>query len=319
LKQPADQRRLAVIDLGSTSFHLLVADLSVEGGLERVDRETEQLRLGAVIENPEGIPAEVFDRALATAAGLRATAEALGAEEILPVGTAALREAANGGELCLQLAEVLGQPVRLLSGEEEARVIFAAFQRRLPLPGGPTLGADLGGGSLELAIGDEDGIGFECTLRLGAARLHRELVATDPMSRREIHDVCERVRETLAPHRTDLLRMPPRIAVATGGSARALGHLDLGLHGRPPVASVNGLELRQGELRQLTEILVHTTHDERLGLAGIRERKADLMPTAALILLVLTEELGLDGFTLCDWGLREGILLDAFGDPSHFG
>ncbi len=306
---PDEVHRIGVLDLGSTSFHLLVADATPSGHIRPVDRERVQLRLGAVIATRDAIPGEVFDRAVRTAETLRAEADALGTETLIPVGTAALREATNGEALARALGDAIGAPIRLLSGAEEARTIFRAFQRRVLLPHDPVLGVDLGGGSLELVVGDEDAVRFEATLRLGAARLHSQLVATDPMRKRELRAVAERVHEHLDPLRESLLERPPRAAVATGGSARALGQLALGLRGRPPASHVNELELSLAELREISEILIHSTYEERLALPGIRRRRADLLPTAALILLVLAEALALDAYTLCDWGLREGVIL----------
>ncbi len=308
-------RRLAVLDLGSTSFHLLVADVTPSGHLRPLDREKVELRLGAVIASDGSVPEEVVRRATQTARSLRGTAERLGVEELFPVGTSALREAVNGRELCARLAGALGCPIRLLAGETEARTVFGAFRRRVWLPDGPVLGADLGGGSLELVVGDRHGheIRFETTLPLGAARLHRELVHSDPLAPRELRAIMERAYDAFAGIRSSIRSLRPRLAVATGGSARALGALALAFRTERNPPPLNGLTIPLDELRQLNEILVCASHDERLALPGIQRRRADLLPTASLILTTLAEVLDLDGFTLCDWGLREGILLEEVG------
>ena len=305
--------RLAVLDLGSTSFHLLVADVTRAGRLTPLARERRMLRLGAVIASGREIPRDIAKVVLATASELAATARATGAERILPVGTAALRDALNGPELAARIGEEVGAPVRTLSGEEEARLIFAAFQRRVLLPPHAALGVDLGGGSLELAVGDEHGLPFEATFPLGATRLHGEIVTKDPMRRREAREIVDRVTEYVAPLRAEVQRLRPELAVAAGGTARALGHLAVGIRSLRPVASVNQLRLPLDELRSLAEMLVRANHDERLQLPGIRRRRADLLPTGALVLVALAEALELDGYTLCDWGLREGALLEAVG------
>ncbi len=305
-----ESRRLGVLDLGSTSFHLLVADVNPAGHLVPVDREREQLRLGAVMAHDDEIPQELFELAVDTARSLRTTAEALGTEELFVVGTSALREASNGPLLAEALAGAVGGPVRILSGLEEARIIFGALRRRVLLPRAAVLGADLGGGSLELIVARDRDVQLETTLPLGAARLHGEIVHSDPMRNRELRAVCERADQVLAPWVEPIRAAGPRLAVATGGSARALGHLAIGLRGLDPTSSVNELQLSLAELRQLNEILVRATHDERVALPGIRRRRADLLPTAALIFTILAETLGIEGFTLCDWGLREGILLE---------
>lgn len=308
-----EPRRLSVLDLGSTSFHLLVADLTPAGDLRPIDREREQLRLGALIATGDRIPDDVFERAVATARSLRETAERLGAEELLPVGTSALREATNGQALQVALSDAIGRPVRMLSGVEEARLVYGAARLRVMLPPGPVLAADLGGGSLELVVAERERIHVAHTLRLGAARLHGELVACDPMRRREMRAITERAAESLRGVGDAVAAHPPVAGLATGGSARALGHLAIGMRGLGATSGVNGVELRLDELRQLSEVLVHASHDERLALPGIRRSRADLLPTAALILLTLAEVTGLAAYTLCDWGLREGVLLERVG------
>ncbi len=313
-----ETRRLAVLDMGSTSFHLLVADVARSGHLRTIDRERRMLRLGAEVASHGHIPDDVCVRAVSTAKALRRTAELLGAEEILPVATAALRDADNGEALARRLGKALGSPIRMLSGEEEARVIFQAFRRRVSLPAdASTLGIDLGGGSLEFALGDRVDVDWERTLPLGVARLHRALVRQDPMRRKDARRVCEHVRESLLPLEPIVRKAAPRRVVLAGGTARALGDLARGFRGLRPVRSVNELELPLDELRGLAEVLVVSSHEERVRMPGIRRRRADLLPTGALILVTLAETFGVDGYTLTDWGLREGILLDAATEPAR--
>ena len=308
-----ESERLAVVDLGSTSFHMLVADVTSAGGLVPVARGRAMLELGGWLATGRHIPPHAQSEALRAAERLRRRASALGVTRLLPVGTAALREASNGAELRRQLGEVLEAPVRLLSGAEEARLMFAAFRRRVLLPAGPVLGADLGGGSLELALGDLHRIRREWTLRLGAARLRAELANADPLSPRAVRAIRERVRELVAPVAPALLANPPELAVAAGGSARALGRLVVGLRGMRPARSINQLFVPSAELRAISRQLVAMPRAERLRLPGMKRRRIDLLPVGALVLATLAEALELEGYTLTDWGLREGVLLEAVG------
>jgi exopolyphosphatase/guanosine-5'-triphosphate,3'-diphosphate pyrophosphatase len=305
-----DSELFAVLDLGSTSFHLLVAEATRPGRITPVLSERVMLRLGAMIATGNRIPEEVCERAVETARALGRTARRAGVRRLLPVGTAALREAENGPELAERLGEALGVPVRLVGGEEEARLIFAAFRRRVLLPRGCVLGADLGGGSLELAIGDEHDVLWEATLRLGVARLHGEIGASDPLRRRDLTHVRERVRDALAPHRAEIAERNPHTCVATGGTARALAWLALEGRRLGPTETMNQVVIPVDELRELTATLVSARPEERLRMPGMRKRRADLLPIGSLVFTAMAEELGLDGFTLSDWGLREGVILD---------
>jgi len=306
--------RAAVLDLGSTSFNLLIADVAHDGGIARVVREKVMLRLGAVIADEGCIPDPVCDRAGSVAREFAEIARGEEVDRLFAVATAALRSATNGQSAAQRIGAALGHPIRILSGEEEARTIFRAFQSRLELGAERVLGLDLGGGSLELALGSGVEIEGEVTTNLGAVRLHRELVPNDPMKKSELRAIRERVSDELEPHLGLLSPGAGRPAIATGGTARALARLVAGrTKGRAPrERRAAGLcdEISRDELRQLCRLLVRSSHAERLGMRGIRKARADLLPVGAVILETVADRLDLTGYRICDWGLREGILID---------
>jgi len=304
--------RAAALDLGSTSFNLLIADVSRDGAITPVIREKVMLRLGAVIANGGRIPREVASIALETARLLHDVAEQEKVEHLIPVATAVLRDARNGRKVATAIGGALGTPIRILSGEEEARAIFRAFVRRIELGEKRVLGLDLGGGSLELAVGRGDVIEHEVSLPLGAVRLHAELVHDDPMGRSHVKAIRARVREELAPMRDRLAKLEPvEHAVATGGTVRALARVEREQSATHVAGSDPATHLTRSCLEQLEKMLRASSHEERLRMRGMKKARADLVPTGAIILATVADELALDGFTVCDWGLREGILLQA--------
>lgn len=309
-EEEPEEARLAVLDLGSTSFHLLVAEVGADGSITKVVSEREMLRLGSVIASDRVIPDDVFRRAVETARALRKTAVKARAEQLFPVATAALRDARNGEDLAREIGRALDNPVRVLSGAEEARIIFSALRRRVSLPPGGALAVDLGGGSLELAVGDAGRVDFEATLPLGVARLYGELVRSDPLAPAEVEAVRARVREALARVKPDLQRFGPRACVATGGTVCALARLVTARRGLRPSSSINELFVPVPELRGLGEELRRLDHAARLRLPAMARHRADLLPVGALVLTALAEALELEGFTVSDWGLREGVIAE---------
>lgn len=303
--------RAAALDLGSTSFNLLIADVRPDGAITPVIREKMMLRLGAVIANGGRIPKEVAKVATQTARELADLARREKVEHVLPVATAALREARNGAKIAEALGKALGEPVRILSGEEEARLIFRAFGRRLNLGDAPVLGLDLGGGSLELAVGNGSSVDYETSLPLGAVRMNTTHVHHDPMAEDEAGAIRDRVRSALEPQRKALRSREPVRAIAAGGTVRALARIAEERRSRREATENVAPHLPLAELQRLEAELVASTHEERLEIRGMRKRRADLVATGAIILTTLAEELLLDAFTVCDWGLREGLLLDA--------
>jgi exopolyphosphatase/guanosine-5'-triphosphate,3'-diphosphate pyrophosphatase len=265
----------AVADLGSTSS-TIVADATPDGHLsDRAGaRELGSGRRSAPMAIP---PRRVSARS--TPRNGRAARRA-GAEELLAIATAALRDARNGRKLAEQLGRALETDVRILSGQEEARLIFSAFRRRVGLGDEPALGLDLGGGSLELAVGNASHLRFEETLRLGVARLHGELQPSDPMTGSEARELRERVESLLAPHVDHILSLQPARCIAAGGTARALGRLLL----EEEDGAIRGLLVSADELEKLAQKLRRSTHAERIDMVGIDARRADLLPTGAIIL-----------------------------------
>jgi exopolyphosphatase/guanosine-5'-triphosphate,3'-diphosphate pyrophosphatase len=302
--------RFGVLDLGSTSFHLLVADATADGDVRRVLRERVMLRLGASLAGCDEVPPEICERAVDTARVLGQSARRAHADILLPVATAALRDARNGAAVATRIGEAVGVPTRILSGVEEARLTFGAFRRKLKIGSRLALGLDLGGGSLQLITGDQSEVRFENTLPLGAARMHAELVRSDPMTRDERRAIRARVREHLAEYRDGLRRWQPSPAIATGGSMRAIARLAIAERGRS-ITEVHGTELDADTLRRLARTLAASSQEERLAMPGMRRQRADLVPTGALILRTVVEELDLPALTVSDWGLREGVILEA--------
>ncbi len=309
--EDGDRERLAVLDLGSTSFRLVAFEATRAGRLTRVVNERIMLRLGAAIALDGRIPEATCDEAVATARRLGELARDAGATRLLPVGTAALRDAENGAQLAGRIGEALGAKVRVVSGEEEARLLFLAFRRRVLLPRSNALGVDLGGGSLELVVGDARRIHWEATLRIGVTRLHRELVTSDPMRKRDARRIRERLAEALEPHRDRIEALAPEMCIAAGGTARAFARLAVARRGLRASGSIDHVEIPVEELAQLTRELVRSDHDERLAFPGIRKNRADLLPAGGLVLTALAEALGIEAYTVCDWGLREGVVLEA--------
>ncbi len=302
--------RFGVLDLGSTSFHMLVADATADGDVRRVLRERVMLRLGATVADGGRVPDDVCDRAVETARLLGQSARNAHVDLLIPVATAALRDASNGEDVARRIGEAIGVPTRILSGAEEARLTFAAFRRKLKIGSRLALGLDLGGGSLELITGDDTEVRFETTLPLGAARLHAELVHADPMTRDEKRAVRARVRERLDEYREALVRWAPRPAIATGGTMRALARLLAAEAGRD-LTEIHGTVISAEQFRELARGLVRSSQSERLAMPGMRRQRADLVPTGALVLRTVVEELELPSITVSDWGLREGVILEA--------
>jgi exopolyphosphatase / guanosine-5'-triphosphate,3'-diphosphate pyrophosphatase len=303
--------RCSVLDLGSNSFHVLVADLDGTT-LVPVAREREMLHLGRAVARHGRVPEDDVVRAETAVTHLTASAVGSGTEEHLAVATSAIRDAANGAEVLERLSLAAGTPVRTLSGDEEARLAYLGVRASVAVAEQRLLVLDLGGGSLELAVGTDGQVTWATSLPLGVSRLSA-LVDGDPIRKREVKALIRRVDDELAPLRDELTAMGIVDTVAVGGTVRALARVIAAEDAVWLPATLNQLRLTTDELARVRDELTRLDLDGRLALPGMKERRADHLHVAAVILGRVLERLGIDRFTVSDWGLREGLLLDAHG------
>jgi len=310
--------RVAALDLGSNSFHLLVADAS-PGGLETVVRAKEMLRLGSVVAAQGRLGDAAIEGATRAAAGLVQVARAHGADRLTVCGTDVLRRAPDGPRLAQAVGAVAGVEVRILTGEEEAGLIFEAVTARMGLGDEPVLAADLGGGSLELMVGGGAGLSWACSLPLGVARLTAEEVGDDPPSAADVRRLRAAVMRRLEPHLLPIRQRAPVRAVGTSGTLLTLIGLaaaDRRSGGRgegatPALPGEQGVA-HLSQLARLQRRLVSLDHAGRQALPGVDPRRADLLPAGAVCCVTLLECAGLDSITGCDWSLREGMILRTY-------
>lgn len=307
--------RIAALDLGSNSFHLLVADVRADGGIEPVVRDKEMLRLGSQVA-ATGMVGEAATRsAVEVVARFAALAESLDADRVVACGTAALRDARDSRRVIGRIEDRTGITARVISGEEEARLIFTAVQASVVIDPAPALALDLGGGSLELMIGGPGGLQWSASVGLGVGRLTAELVRSDPPSTGDRRRLVRRVESELAPFREAITGFAPAAAIGSSGTIGALIRLTASRRGPTPV-SVNQLTVDLDDLRELeAELLAHDSAS-RMTMPGVDARRADLLPAGIVTLVAIMELAGVDRLTGSDWALREGMVLEAAGAPA---
>jgi exopolyphosphatase / guanosine-5'-triphosphate,3'-diphosphate pyrophosphatase len=309
--------RIAAMDLGSNSFHLLVADAHPDGSFEAVVRDKEMLRLGSAVAATGEIGEAGADAAIEVIRRFRAMAESQGCDEIVVCATAAFREARDSLFVVDQIEAETGVKVRVINGREESRLIFDAVRTSVVIEPGPALAMDLGGGSLELMIGDARGMKWCSSLKLGVARLTAELVRNDPLTGGDCRRITSAVQKALSQPLSVINRYRPRMAVASSGTLCTLIRLAAARRGGPLPPTVNQLSVTAGELESLTGYLLGMTSAARASIPGVDARRADLLPAGALIATTILDLTGMTELVGCEWALREGMVLDAIGHRSR--
>lgn len=304
--------RIAALDLGSNSFHLLVADAHPDGSFDRLFREKEMLRLGDVVARHGRLTEEACDLAVAAVRRFRSLAEGAGAEEFVACATSAIREAENGADLVDRLAAETGVHVRVISGIEEAGLIFRAVQASVMIDPGPALCLDLGGGSLELMVGDAGGLAWATSVKLGVARLTAELVRGDPaepLGSGDLRRLRKRIEAVLAPLAEAVTPFRPAMLVGTSGTLCDLARMAVADESGAVPISINQHHVSRRAVEELHELVASLPLSGRRRLPGLDARRAELSPAGSLLAVVAFELFGFDELVVGTWALREGMVL----------
>ena len=302
--------RLAAIDLGSNSIHMVIVEVSASGAFVVKDREKQMVRLGASTLARRRLPAEAMRRGLAALREFRRLADTHGVDKLIAVATSAIREAVNGEDFLEQVGREIGVWPLAISGEEEARLIYLAALHSVHLEGKRTLVVDLGGGSVELALGSGRRLEWVASEKLGVLRMTERFVRTDPLSGKDEARLARRVEETLEPQARRIRETGFEVAVGTSGTILALGALAHEMENGSRPESLHHLTVTASALRAVRKRLVSLDIRARLRLPGLDEDRADIVVAGSVILDTVLERLGVERLVLCEWALREGILLD---------
>jgi len=312
--------RIAALDLGTNSFHLLIADVQPDGHFEALAREKAMIRLGDVVARKGRITHGAADVAVQTVRHFKLLADAAGATEIHACATSAIRQAANGDAVVDRIEAETGVAVEVISGRREGELIFGAIRASVLLDPAPALCFDLGGGSLEVMVGDATGLRYSASVNLGVGRLTADLVSSDPLSKDERRDLQQHVTRTLAPVAADVAPLVPKLVVGSSGTLLDLAHMIAARRSADVPVSLNQLRFTRDEFLGLHKQILTADADERLRMEGLEARRVDLIPAGSIVLATAMELFGFDEMTVSEWALREGIVLDVIGhhDPDDW-
>lgn len=305
--------RVAALDLGSNSFHLLVAEAHAGGTFEPLLAEKEMLRLGDLVGRHGRIPEEAAAAAVAVVRRFRRLAEAVGAQEIVACGTSALRRAANGGEVVDRIEAEAGVPVEVISGTREAELIFRAVRAGVLLEPSPALCIDLGGGSVEIMVGDAAGLRYAASENLGVGTLTAAFVGSDPLSKHDRRNLRAHITEVLGPVADAVRAFEPKMVVGSSGTLEDIARMVAAHRDTEVPRSINQFTFSRREFRRVHDAVLAATAAERLRFDGLETRRVDLIPAGVVFLATAMDLFDFDEMTISEWALREGILLEAIG------
>jgi exopolyphosphatase/guanosine-5'-triphosphate,3'-diphosphate pyrophosphatase len=296
--------RLGVLDVGSNTVHLQVVDASPGARPNPNINYKEEVRLAEYLSADGFLSAE--GTRLLREAIRRSLNEAkkVETEELLPFATSALREAKNGPEIIAKINEDFQIDLQVLSGEDEAKITFLAARRWYGWSSGRLLMVDIGGGSLELAVGVNEVPDVAVSLPLGASRLTKDHLDGDPFSKKSIRNLRDHIEANLAEILPTLLtHQETDRAIATSKTLRTLARLC------GDWIDGNGKKLRIDSLRKITPKLADMTQEQRSELPGVSVTRAKQITAGAFVAESVMRSLDIDELEICPWALREGIIL----------
>ena len=300
--------RIAAIDVGSNSVHMIVCRIRPDLSFEVIDRERDMIRVGAGTLADRCLPQANIDAALQTLAKYRRLAESHGVDEIMAVATSAVREAVNGADFISAAHREVGLHIRVISGTEEARLIHLAAAYAIGTGRRAAVVIDMGGGSTEITLGTSARVELGRSFKLGAIRLTERFAKSDPLSPSDERRLVRYIRRETRAYLATIGARRVQQVIGTSGTILALGTLAAGVRGG--TVDLRRLAVSADDIQQLRKRLVAMSLDERLRLPGLDPRRADIAAVGAILLDTLLEGLRAKTLTLCDFALREGLVLD---------
>ncbi|WP_017302115.1 Ppx/GppA phosphatase family protein [Nodosilinea nodulosa] len=302
--------KLAAIDIGTNSIHMIIVEVLAQRNFDVIEREKEMVKLGSGVFATHRLSDRAFDNGLEVIQRYVQLAEQVGVDEIITAATSAIREAQNGEAFLSQVVRQTGLAPRIISGREEARLIFLAVRNSIALEDETALVFDIGGGSTEAVMGDRQNILFRDSLPLGVLRLLDMFEDKGPVGSEGRH-VLESHIEFVAQQAIDQIReIGFDRVIGTSGTIRSLGEAAYLESGGDSLQSVNAETVRLKDIKRLTDDLLETKVAKRAKFEGISEKRTDAIHLGGILLVKLLTMVDVKEITLCDASLREGMILD---------
>jgi exopolyphosphatase / guanosine-5'-triphosphate,3'-diphosphate pyrophosphatase len=300
--------RVAVVDLGTNTTRLLVADV-VDGNVEEVTRRNTVTRLGEKVDAGGKLIDSAMERVFAALSEYRQAIDELGAERVVAVATSAVRDAGNGDYFQAQLRERFDIDARIITGDEEAGLTFAGATSERPRGGDPLLVLDIGGGSTEFVVGRSgEDPSFHVSTQAGSVRQTERHITRDPPDPAQVDELAADVRGIIDAEAPATVRNGVSDGVAVAGTPTSLAAIDQRLEPYDS-AKVHGYRLGLGSCERILEMLASLPEPERRKVVGLHPDRAPTIVAGAVILVESMRAFGLDSIEVGEHDILYGAAL----------
>ena len=302
--------RIAAIDIGTNSVHMIVVRVRPDLSFEVIDREKAMVRLGAGGLDGKELTTEAMGAALQALSKFKRLAESHTVDKILAAATSATREARNGGEFLSRIEAETGIRPRVITGAEEARLIHLAAVYGVDVGGARAVVIDIGGGSTEITLGTATSVQAARSFKIGVIRLTERFVKSDPLSGRDEQKLTKHILSEIDRHCEQITSTGFDRVIGTSGTILSLGTVATSISEGAIPSELRNLRVGAKQIRRLRKEVVALSLAQRLTIPGLDPRRADLVVAGGVLLDTILRRLGADDITLCDLALREGLVLD---------
>lgn len=308
------KERLAVMDLGTNTFHLMVADV-VDGKPSVVFRDRRPVKLGKGGINQGTIRKDAIDRALDCMKSFQEKVDSLQVSRSVAIGTSALRSAANGQQVLDVIRQATGIAVEVITGDKEAEYIYRGVRSAVDLGSAPALIVDIGGGSVEFIIADRKSIHWKVSLDIGAQRLMELYHRHDPMSEEERLALTGHYRKALGPIAESVARWNPSTMVGSSGTFDTLSEIYCRRTGRDYLAAAPETPLTVEAFGDIHQELISKDREGRMRIPGMIEMRVDMIVVASCLIAFLLDTYGFQRVRVSSYSLKEGVLASLISKP----
>ena len=294
--------RAAVIDLGTNTFHLIIADLSVQE-TKILYKTTVPVLLGQGRINENMIIPEAFERGINTLKNFKSVIDAHQTTLIKATATSAVRSAVNGQDF-VDKAREAGINIDIITGDEEAAYIFNGV-RATGIIRQTSLVMDIGGGSTEFILCNEKGLIWKKSYNIGAARLMQAYFHSDPISEAELKAITDLLDNTLPELKTVCAAHRPQLLIGSAGAFESFAAM---LNNGEEVTDTAAMPLDMVAYQKLAARLIASTHEERTQMKGLISLRVDMIVIAAMLTNYVLKEIGISALSLSTYDLKMGVL-----------
>ncbi len=307
----AQTRRVAAIDLGTNSFHMVIVEESKGKGIVEIDRVKEMICIGRGSISTKMLDQEAMEAGITTLKHFLVLAAQQGVkpENVMAFATSAIREAKNRSVFLQRVRQETGLKIKVISGLEEAQFIYYGVRHAVKLASEPELIFDIGGGSVEFIIADHEKIFLLESRKIGVARMLERFIATDPISDRELSLLQQFFAAELYTSAEKSRELGIKRAIASSGTAQNIARMIRSITGRDDEVTLNQSSFTRKEFQKFYKSVMTMTASERKKLTGLDEKRVDLIVPGVILVNVIFSLFKLKEVAISDSALREGMVV----------